>query len=72
MAQARKGRLNYRCPICFLRDIDVDMFFDPDIGEYYCLRCQYHGREADVLEKNELVRARYGALLRRFTEADFP
>ena len=26
MAQAGKGKLNYRCPSCFMRDIDMDMF----------------------------------------------
>ena len=28
MAQATKGRLNYRCPSCFMRDLDIDMFYD--------------------------------------------
>ena len=27
MAQATKGKLNFRCPSCFMRDIDIDMFF---------------------------------------------
>lgn len=45
MAQAGKGKLNYRCPSCFMRDLDIDMFFDKDKGEYYCLRCQYTGTE---------------------------
>ena len=49
MAQAGKGRLNFRCPSCFMRDIDMDMFFDKDKGEYYCLRCQFHGTEEEVL-----------------------
>ena len=30
MAQAGKGKLNYRCPSCFMRDIDMDMFYDKD------------------------------------------
>lgn len=30
MAQARKADLNYRCPQCFMRDIDMDMFYDPE------------------------------------------
>ena len=38
MAQAGKGKLNYRCPSCFMRDIDMDMFYDKDKKEYYCLR----------------------------------
>ena len=67
MAQSGKGRLNYRCPSCFMRDIDMDMFFDKDKGEYYCLRCQFHGTEEEVLEKNELARFRYGAMHKRFS-----
>ncbi len=27
MAQAGKGRLNYRCPSCFMRDLDLDMYY---------------------------------------------
>ena len=67
MAQSGKGRLNYRCPSCVMRDIDMDMFYDKDKGEYYCLRCQYRGNEEDVLAKNELARFRYGAMYQRFT-----
>ena len=66
MAQAGKGRLNFRCPSCFMRDIDMDMFFDKEKGEYYCLRCQFHGSEEEVLEKNELARFRYRDMYRRF------
>ena len=66
MAQAGKGRLNYRCPSCFMRDIDMDMFYDKQKGEYYCLRCQFHGTEEEVLEKNELARFRYRDMYRRF------
>ena len=67
MAQAGKGRLNYRCPSCFMRDIDMDMFFDRERGEYYCLRCQFVGTEEEVLAKNEMARFRYGAMRRRIT-----
>ncbi len=70
MAQAGKGRLNYRCPSCFMRDLDIDMFFDAAKGEYYCLRCQYTGTEEDVKAKNELARFRYRRLLDRITEFD--
>ena len=66
MAQATKGRLNYRCPSCFIRDLDIDMFFDAEKEEYYCIRCCYHGSEADVLEKNQMARFRYRDMLRRF------
>jgi hypothetical protein len=53
-----------------MRDIDMDMFYDKDRDEYYCLRCQYRGNEADVLEKNELARFRYRAMYERFTFED--
>lgn len=66
MAQARKAKLNYRCPQCFMRDIDMDMFYDPDKKEYYCIRCQYHGDEKDVLEKNELIKLKYRAMHKRY------
>lgn len=67
MAQARKGKLNFRCPSCFIRDIDIDMFFDKEKGEYYCLRCNYKGTEAEVLRLNELARFRYKRMDERIT-----
>lgn len=71
MAQLRKGKLNYRCPSCFMRDLDIDMFYNKDTGIYRCIRCQYRGDEKDVLEKNEMVRFRYGAMHERITKFDF-
>ena len=67
MAQAGKGKLNFRCPSCFMRDLDIDMFYDADKKEYYCLRCCcYTGSEADVQAKNQMARFRYRAMLKRF------
>ena len=71
MAQSGKGKLNYRCPSCFMRDLDNDMFYDKDKKEYHCIRCQYVGSEEDVLAKNELARFRYKAAMKRFTKFDF-
>ena len=68
MAQAEKGRLNFRCPSCFMRDLDIDMFYDAEKKEYYCIRCQYVGSEADVLAKNQMARFRYGFIADRITE----
>lgn len=65
MAQAGKGKLNYRCPACFMREIDIDMFFDSEKQEYYCLRCCYIGKEADVLEGNRIARFRYKDIMKR-------
>ncbi len=69
MAQATKGKLNFRCPSCFMRDIDIDMFFDEERDEYYCLRCGFTGSEADVLRLNAAARYRYRAMKLRV--ADF-
>ncbi len=71
MAQAGKGKLNYRCPSCFMRDLDIDMFYDSDKGEYYCIRCQYTGTEADVIAKNQMARFRYRFINKRFAAEDF-
>ena len=69
MAQATKGKLNFRCPSCFMRDIDIDMFFDAGKEEYYCLRCSFSGNEEKVLKLNEMARFRYRAMTLRV--ADF-
>ena len=71
MAQLGKGKLNYRCPSCFMRDLDIDMFYNKDTGIYSCIRCQYRGAEADVLEKTEMVRFRSLDRAKRFTKFDF-
>lgn len=67
MAQAEKGKLNYRCPSCFLRDLDIDMFYDKDKGEYYCIRCQFTGTEEEVLKMNQVARIRYRAMSKRIS-----
>ena len=43
MAQSGKGRLNYRCPSCFMRDLDLDMFYDKDKKELYSLSIYGNG-----------------------------
>ena len=68
MAQATKGRLNYRCPSCFMRDLDIDMFYDAQKEEFYCMRGQFIGSEAEVLRMNEMVRVRYKDMMKRFTD----
>lgn len=68
MSQSTKGKLNYRCPSCFMRDIDMDMFFDDAKSEYYCLRCGFTGSEADVLRLNEQARYRYKLMRMRVVD----
>ena len=68
MAQSTKGKLNFRCPSCFMRDIDIDMFFDEAKKEYYCLRCSFTGSEEKVLQLNEMARYRYRAMQLRVVD----
>ena len=68
MAQSTKGKLNFRCPSCFMRDIDIDMFFDGEKKEYYCLRCSFTGSEEDVLRLNEMARYRYRFMKKRVVD----
>ena len=68
MAQAPKGKLNFRCPSCFMRDIDIDMFFDEEKKEYYCLRCSFSGNEEKVLQLNDMARYRYRAMKLRVVD----
>ena len=68
MAQATKGKLNFRCPSCFMRDIDIDMFFEEEKKEYYCLRCSFTGNEQKVLQLNEMARYRYRAMQMRVVD----
>lgn len=68
MAQAGKGKLNFRCPSCFMRDIDIDMFFEDEKAQYYCLRCGFTGTEADVQRLNDVARYRYRAMKLRVVD----
>ncbi len=70
MAQAGKGKLNYRCPNCFMRDIDIDLFYDKDKDEYYCLRCNFVGNEEKIIELNKMARHRYINMLDRIEDFD--
>jgi len=70
MAQSGKGKLNYRCPSCFMRDLDIDMFYDKEKEEYYCIRCAFTGTEQEVLQLNEMARFRYKNILDRITKFD--
>ena len=68
MAQSGKGKLNYRCPSCFMRDLDLDMFYDSEKKEYYCLRCGFTGTEEDVQRLNQAARFRYRAMKLRVVD----
>ena len=68
MAQGGKGKLNYRCPLCFRRDIDMDMLFDKEKNEYYCIRCSFTGSEEEVQVRNAETKRRYADRRIRITD----
>ena len=68
MAHGRKGKLNYRCPRCLMREIDMDSLYDRDKNEYYCLRCSFTGNEKEVLRPNAQFRDKYRNWAKRITE----
>ena len=70
MSQAGKGKLNYRCPACFIRELDIDMFYDKEKEEYYCLRCPFTGTEEEVKRLNQMARFRYKCMMQRITNFD--
>jgi hypothetical protein len=51
-----------------MREIDMDMLFDRDTEEYYCLRCSFVGSESEVQRLNAQFRAKYVARSTRITE----
>jgi hypothetical protein len=51
-----------------MREIDMDMLYDRDAGEYYCLRCSFTGDEAEVLRLNAQFREKYRDRTRRITD----
>ena len=65
MAYSKKGKLNYRCPCCFARDLDIDMFYDEEHDEFYCIRCSYTAKEKEILERNEALKYKYKMINRR-------
>lgn len=68
MAQGRKGKLNYRCPRCLMREIDMDTLYDSEKNEYYCLRCSFTGDETEIKRLNQQFREKYSDRLKRFTD----
>lgn len=48
MSKDREAVMKYVCPACFAKEIDVFMNYDFRDEEYYCTKCCYVGKEADV------------------------
>ena len=70
MSQGRKGKINYRCPECLLREIDYDLLYDEDADQYYCRRCNWEGDEHEILQLYAIYKRKYRAMLKRYTVED--
>jgi hypothetical protein len=70
MSQGRKGKINYRCPNCLLRDIDFDLLYEKEKNQYYCRRCNWEGEEQEILFSYAFYKRRYKHMLQRYTVAD--
>lgn len=46
----------------------MDMFYDEEKKEYYCIRCCYHGTEEEVKKANQLCKLRYQHISDRLNE----
>jgi hypothetical protein len=53
------------------REWDMDMMYDKEKKEYYCLRCMYAGPEADILARYQHTKTKYRDRLKRFDMAYF-
>ncbi|MCF6270842.1 MAG: hypothetical protein L3J41_14090 [Melioribacteraceae bacterium] len=70
MSQGRTGKINYRCPICLLREIDYDLLFEKEVEQFYCRRCNWEGEEQEILHLYSIYKQKYKAMLKRFTVED--
>lgn len=40
----------FRCPVCFARELDSILYYDAEEKEFYCKKCCYSGKEAEIQE----------------------
>jgi hypothetical protein len=51
-----------------MREIDMDLLYDRDKDEYYCLRCSFVGNEKEILRLAAQFREKYKDRTKRITE----
>lgn len=51
-----------------MREIDMDMLYDKDADEYYCLRCSFTGNENEIKRLYQQFREKYRDRMTRFSE----
>ncbi len=67
MSQGRTGKINYRCPICLMREIDYDLLQEAGSEDFYCRRCNFVGDEMEILALYQVYKQRYKHMLKRWT-----
>ena len=56
-----------KCPVCFMREIDVWLQTDKKTGEFYCVKCSYRGNKQYTFERYVGIRAKYQLRSTRLT-----
>lgn len=68
MPDREKKIVSLRCPVCYVREIDVLLLHDG--VEYYCVKCSYRGSPKDVRQHHAHARVKYRNISTRLTSAD--
>lgn len=58
-----------KCPVCFMREIDVWLQTDKQTGDFYCVKCSYRGDRAHTFERYAALRAKFQLRTTRLTLA---
>lgn len=69
MSEHSQAKINYRCPICFSREVDVVLHRTAD-DRYYCTKCSFTGSKADIQEMYQELRKKYRLAQVRLTLKD--
>ena len=59
MATAKKNVIEYRCPLCLSKEVDVPMLYDSAKNEYYCIKCCYVGGEQAIHARYAQIKSKY-------------
>ena len=47
-----------RCPECFAKEIDLTLRYDEKDDEYYCVKCCFTGKAAEIEDQFTFIRER--------------
>ena len=69
MSEHSQATINYRCPICFSREVDVVLHRMAN-DQYYCTKCSFAGSKTDIREMYRELRKKYRFAQVRLTLKD--